>query len=69
MNPQAIDKFHKTRLGHLVFGLVELGLALAALNWALDNGNLWIWILAFILLFGFVQNFIHMMVTSKRGTR
>jgi hypothetical protein len=58
MNAQAIDKFHKTRLGSTVFGLVELGLTLLVLNWALDNGSLWLWALAFILLFGFVQNFV-----------
>lgn len=66
MNPESIDKFHKTRLGYLVFGLVELGLTLAVLNWALDNGSLWIWILAFILLFGFVQNFVHIMTVHKK---
>lgn len=65
MNPQAIDKFHKTRAGFVVFGLVEIGLFLAVINWALDNGSLWLWALAFILLFGFLQNFIHAMTVHK----
>lgn len=66
MNLRAIDKFHQTRLGAAVFGLVELVLALLALNWALDNGSLWVWLLTFILLFGFVQNFIHMVAVYKK---
>jgi hypothetical protein len=56
MNLQAIDKFHKTRLGYTVFGLVELALAFAAANWAIDNGSLWLWILTVIFLFGGLQN-------------
>jgi heme/copper-type cytochrome/quinol oxidase subunit 4 len=66
MNAQSIDKFHKTRLGYIVFGLVELGLTLLVLNWALDTGSLWIWALTFILLFGFVQNFVHVMTVHKK---
>lgn len=61
-----IDTFHKSRFGYLVFGLVELGLTLVALNWALDNGSLWLWALAFILLFGFLQNFVHIMTVHKK---
>lgn len=66
MNAQSIDKFHKTRLGYVVFGLVELGLTLAVLNWSLDNGSLWLWLLTFIFLFGFVQNFVHVMTVHKK---
>ena len=65
MNIESIDKFHKTRLGYLVFGLVELGLALLALNWAIDSGSLWVWTLAFITLFGFLQNFVRMLGNIK----
>jgi hypothetical protein len=53
---QAIDKFHKTRAGYLVFGLVELALAAVVANAAFDSGNLWQWTVAFVGLFGFVQN-------------
>ncbi|MEJ0073214.1 MAG: hypothetical protein WDN27_04010 [Candidatus Saccharibacteria bacterium] len=66
MNARAIDTFHKTRLGHLVFGVLELGLSLAALNWAIGNGSLWIWALAFVLLFGFLQNFVYMLAVHKK---
>jgi len=65
MNVQAIDKFHKSRLGYLVFGLVELGLALLVMNKAIDNGNLLLWTLVLILLVGFLQNFGRMVVYKK----
>lgn len=51
-----VDKFHKSRLGYTVFGLVELWLAYLFASWALNSGNLWEWALAFIFLFGFLQN-------------
>ncbi len=66
MNLQAIDKFHKTRLGYLVFGLVELGLAYVFASWALGSGSLWLWLLAFIFLFGFLQNFSRMLWVHKK---
>jgi hypothetical protein len=70
MNLQAIDKFHKTRLGYLVFGLVELGLAAWLAGLALNSGSLWEWVLAVILLFGFLQNFGRMLfVKRNRGEK
>jgi hypothetical protein len=62
MNLEAIDKFHKTRLGYMVFGLVELGLSFAFANWALDNGSLLLWSLALIFAVGFAQNFVRTLV-------
>jgi len=63
---QTLGKFHKTRLGHLVFGLVELGIASVAANRAFGDGNLWLWALALICLVGFLQNFIRMITGSKQ---
>lgn len=65
MNPQAIEKFHKTRLGYLIFGLVELGLAYACALWALTSGSLWVWLVAIILFVGFLQNVVRMVVYKK----
>ena len=58
MNLQVIDKFHKTRVGYLVFGIVELVLAVVVAGAAFDSGNLWQWAIAFIGLFGFLQNVV-----------
>lgn len=66
MNLQAIDKFHKTRAGYLAFGLVELALAGVVANAAFDSGNLWQWFVAFVGLFGFLQNMGRALVVHKK---
>jgi hypothetical protein len=63
---QAIDKFHKTRTGYLVFGLVELVLAAVVANAAFDSGNLWQWAVVFVGLFGFLQNIARAMVVRTK---
>jgi hypothetical protein len=68
MNLRAIDQFHKTRLGYLVFGLVELGLASLVSFKAIGTGSLWLWTLTFILLVGFLQNFGRMAITGHGAT-
>lgn len=65
MNLQAVDKFHKTRAGYLVFGFVELALAAVVANAAFDSGNLWQWFVAFVGLFGFLQNIVRAVVVRK----
>jgi len=62
---KTIDTFHKTRLGYLVFGLVELGLAYIFASLAINSGDLWQWVLAIILFVGFLQNFVRMAVHKK----
>ena len=62
----SIDKFHKTRLGYLVFGLVELGLSYLFAIWAMDNGAWWEWLIAFIFLLGGLQNLVKMLVVHKK---
>jgi hypothetical protein len=54
---QQLDKWHKTRVGLLVFALVELGLAYGAASWAVDSGNLLLYVVTIILLFGSAGNF------------
>ena len=51
-----LDKFHKTKLGYFVFGLVELGVAYVIAGLALDTGNFFYYLLAFILLAGTIKN-------------
>ncbi|HSX05790.1 MAG TPA: hypothetical protein VLF69_04945 [Candidatus Saccharimonadales bacterium] len=57
MNLQKLDQFHKTRPGHIVFGLIELAMSYGFASWALDDGSIWWWLIAFVLLFGALQNF------------
>ena len=57
MNLQQLDKFHKTRGGYAIFGLVELGLAYLFGSLAINSGSLWQWALAIIFVVGTLQNF------------
>jgi hypothetical protein len=66
MNLQAIEKFHKTRLGCFVFGLAELGLAYLFASLAISSGDWWEYLLAIILLFGFLQNLVQMATVHKK---
>jgi len=55
---EKLDKFHKTRRGHAVFGVVELAMCYGFVSWAIDTGNLLWWAAAGFLLLGAVQNFV-----------
>lgn len=63
---KALDTWHKTRFGHLVFALVELGLSYVFILAALDSGSLWQYGVAFIFLFGFLANFVQMVTVHKK---
>jgi len=62
-----LDKFHKTRVGHLVFGLVELAMAYGFIDWALDTGFWPWWVIAGFLLLGFGQNTIQSTWSFRKG--
>lgn len=66
MNLKQLDQFHKTRPGHVVFGLVELALAYLCASLAVNSGSLWEWTVALILLIGFLQN-LYRAVTNRKG--
>jgi hypothetical protein len=51
-----LNKWHKTKLGYLAFGLVELALAYGFASLAIDRGNLWYYLLTLIFLVGALQN-------------
>jgi len=72
MNLDKLDKFHKTRLGYLVFGLIELGLGYLFVSLAINSGSLWEWTLGIILFIGALQNaakFIMKLATRVAGSR
>lgn len=54
---QQLDKWHKTRPGFLVFGLIELVVAYGWASLAIDRGNPWYYLLALIFFVGALQNF------------
>lgn len=67
MNFKQLDKFHCTRVGYLVFGLVELGLSYLFASLAVNSGSLWQWTLAVVLFVGFGQNFVKLIGKLVRG--
>lgn len=53
-----LDRFHRTTLGLVVFGAVELGVAYGLVLVAFDSGDLWEYGLAVVLLVGSIVNFV-----------
>lgn len=51
-----LDKWHKTKLGLLVFAFVELVAVYAFISLAIDRGNFLYYFLALIFLIGSLQN-------------
>ena len=64
---KALDKWQRTRVGYLVFGLVELAMAYGFASWAIDTGSLWQYALAVILLIGGLQNLVRIFRHRKNG--
>ena len=62
-----LDTFHKTKLGYLIFGLVELGIAYGFAGLAIDRGSWWWYLLTLIFLVGTLQNFVKVIGSFSRG--
>jgi hypothetical protein len=52
------NHFHKTRLGFLVFGVIELALFYGFASLSIDRGSFWLYLLTLLFLLGALQNFI-----------
>ena len=55
---QQLAKWHDTKLGLLIFAVIELAVAYGFASLAIDRGNLLWYIFGFIFLFGGLKNFI-----------
>jgi hypothetical protein len=65
-----LDKWHKTRSGLLVFGLVELAAVYGFASLAIDRGNIWWYLLTLIFFVGALQNIFRLIGTFfKNGRR
>ena len=70
--PLRLHRWHQTRAGLLIFGLAELALSSALTLHAFDTGSLWEYLIAAILLVGFLQNgarFIRTFLNGPQRTR
>ena len=66
---QQLDRFHKRKLGLLIFGLVELAITYGFMSLAIDRGNFWWYILTLIFLIGTLQNFVHLIGSFLGGKK
>ena len=64
-----IDHWHKTKLGLLVFGLVELAIAYVFASLSIDRGNLFWYLLTVIFLVGAVRNLIRLISALKHDNK
>jgi len=64
-----LDKWHQTKLGLLVFALLELALAYGFVSLSIDRGNLFWYLLTLIFLVGFLQNLIKLIGKLFNGRR
>ncbi len=64
-----LDKWHKTKLGLLIFALVELALAYGFVSLAIDRGNILWYLLSLIFLVGALQNVFKVIGAFAHGKR
>ncbi len=53
---KSLHNWHQTKLGLLVFGLIELAITYGFASLAIDRGNLLYYVLTLIFLVGALQN-------------
>lgn len=51
-----LHSWHQSKLGLLIFGLIELAIAYGFASLAIDRGNFLWYLLTLIFLIGFLQN-------------
>lgn len=66
-----LHRWHRTRVGMVFFGLMELIVAYLFASWAIDSANLWAYFFTFVFLLGGIQNLakavhIHVKGGSKK---
>lgn len=64
-----LHNWHQTRVGLLVFGLVELAIAYGFASLAIDRGNLLWYALALIFFFGALRNLFKLIGKLINGGR
>jgi hypothetical protein len=53
-----LDTWHKTRIGLLVFAVVELAAAYGFASWSIDSGNLLDYLFTLLFLVGGIRNLV-----------
>lgn len=66
---RTLHKWHQTKLGLLIFGLIELAVAYAWASFAIDQGNFVYYLLALIFFIGALQNIFKLIGKFIHGGR
>ena len=62
-----LDNWHKTRVGLLVFSIVELALAYGFVSLAIDRGNFIWYLLTLVFFVGGLQNLVKLIGRITHG--
>jgi hypothetical protein len=65
----SLHKWHQTKLGLFVFGLIELAIAYGFASLAIDSGSLWWYLLTLIFFVGFLQNLFRLIGSFFRNKK
>lgn len=66
---KSLHKWHQTKLGLLIFGLIELAIAYGFASLAIDSGSLWWYLLTLIFLVGALQNLLKLIGKLFKGKK
>lgn len=64
-----LDAWHKTKIGLLIFAVLELGIAYVFVSLAIDKGNFLYYLLTLIFLFGGLQNLVKLIGKIVNGKK
>ncbi|HUD10331.1 MAG TPA: hypothetical protein VMR28_01515 [Candidatus Saccharimonadales bacterium] len=56
MKAHVISHWHKTKIGLVIFALIEMAIAYGFASLAIDRGNLWWYLLTLLFFIGSLQN-------------
>jgi len=66
---KSLHKWHQTKLGLLIFGLLELAIAYGFASLSIDRGNFWWYLLTLIFLVGALQNLFKLIGAFFHGRK
>jgi len=70
MNTTAkLDRWHHTRPGLLIMGIIELGLSYGFASLSITSGNLWWYLVTIILFVGGIHNLLKLIGNFFHGKR
>jgi hypothetical protein len=63
------DAFHNSRPGYAIFSVFGLAVAFLFINYSIDTGNWFDYLITLLALVVFLQNFTRFIASFKKGKR